>query len=161
MWFITQCFRLASPAERWGGFGTCVRSKAPGPHSSPTPEAQPSNDSDNEAARQNTQQKGLSLPRRSPGATTGQPLCAGLANSDLLTPSAKVPNAGGYLPHKLMGTHSDLLFPPRSKTGCQPADSDQTTSNTDPDKARRAQTRCASRKACSDQQHTAPEPAQQ
>ena len=27
--------RLASPAERWGGFGTCVQSKAPGPRSSP------------------------------------------------------------------------------------------------------------------------------
>ena len=104
--------RLASPAERWGGFGTCVRSKATGPYSSPTPEVQPSNDSDNGAARQDTQQKGLSLPRRSPGVATGQPLCASLADSDLLTPSAKVPNAGGYLPHKLMGTHSDLLLPP-------------------------------------------------
>ena len=68
------------------------------------------------------------------------------------------PTPGDIYHTKLMGTHSDLLLPPRSKIGCHPADSDQATSNTDPDKARRAQTRCASRKARSDQQHTDPEP---
>ena len=70
------------------------------------------------------------------------------------------PTPGDSYHMRLMGTHSDSLFPPRSKIGCHPADSDQTvtTSNTDMDKARRAQTRCASRKARSDQQHTDPEP---
>ena len=46
--------RLASPAERWGGFGTCVQSKAPGPHSSPTSRAQLITDSDAGVARRST-----------------------------------------------------------------------------------------------------------
>ena len=112
--------RLASPAERWGGFGTCVRSKATGPHSSPTPEAQPSNDSDNGAARQDIQQKGLSLPRRSPGAATGQPPCASLTDSDLLTPSGKAPNTGGIFTTQNRWALTQTCYFPRSKIGCHP-----------------------------------------
>ena len=71
---------------------------------------------------------------------------------------AKPPTPGGYSPHKTDGHSLRLATFPRSKIGCHPADPDQTTSNTDPDKARHAQTHCASRKARSDQQHTDPEP---
>ena len=68
------------------------------------------------------------------------------------------PTPGGYSPHKTDGHSLRLATFPRSRIGCHPADPDRTTSNSDPDKARRAQTHCASRMARSDQQHTDPEP---
>ena len=56
--------RLASPAERWGGFGTCVQSKDTGQCPSPTPRARPNTtDSDNGVASRNT-------ARCSPGVTS-------------------------------------------------------------------------------------------
>jgi hypothetical protein len=61
---ICTYFRLASPAERRGGFGTCVQSKDTGQCPSPTPRARPNTtDSDNGAASRNT-------ARCSPGVTS-------------------------------------------------------------------------------------------
>ena len=61
--------RLASPAERWGGFGTCVQSKAPGPHSSPNSTSSTWRQlGQRSSPPEHPTKKGLSLPRRSPGA---------------------------------------------------------------------------------------------
>ena len=93
-----------------------------------------------------------------PGAATGQPPCASLTDSDLLTPSGKAPNTRGIFTTQNRWGLTQTCYFPAVQDWVPPADPDQTTSNTDPDKARRAQTHCASRKARSDQQHTDPEP---
>ena len=115
------------------------RARLPGPIHLQTRRAQPGDDSDNGAARQNTQQKrGCHYHGAHPVLTpsTGQPLCASLTDSDLLTPSAKVPTPRRTCHPKLIGHSLRLAAHLRPKIGCHPADSDQTTSNMDPDKAR-------------------------
>ena len=65
---------------------------------------------------------------------TGQPLCASLTDSDLLTPSGKVQTPKGTCHPKLIGHSLRPAAQLRPKIGCHSADSDQTTSNMDPDK---------------------------
>ena len=115
------------------------RARLPGPIHLQTRRAQPGDDSDNGAARQNTQQKrGCHYHGAHPVLTpyTGQPLCASLTDSDLLTPSAKVQTPRRTCHPKLIGHSLRPAAQLRPKIGCHPADSDQTTSNMDPDKAR-------------------------
>ena len=71
---------------------------------------------------------------------------------------ARPPTPGGIFTTQNRWGLTQTCYFPTVQDRVPPADPDQTTSNTDPDKARHAQTHCASRKARSDQQHTDPEP---
>ena len=59
------------------------------------------------------------------------------------------PTPGDVYHTKLMGTHSDLLLSHGPRSGATPPTRTRLPPHKDPDKARRAQTHCASRKTAS------------
>ena len=76
--------RLASPAERWGGFGTCVQSKATGQRPSPTPRARPNHHRLGQRSRLSERHPMLT---RSCQPSMGHLQDASLADWDTHTPS--------------------------------------------------------------------------
>ena len=84
----------------------------------------------------------MSLPRRPPSAdaTHGATLCATLTDSDLHFPSARVPTPR-WTCHPSPWVFTQTCCPPTAQDQLPPAESDQTTSNTDSDGGRRGMLR--------------------
>ena len=116
--------RLASPAERWGGFGTCVQSKAPGPHSSPNSTSSTWRRlGQRNSPPEHPTKKGLSLPRRSPGADALHEANLYARASPTRIYALQVPRCrrrGELATQNSLGIHSDLLLSYGPRSGATP-----------------------------------------
>ena len=119
---MNEIIRLASPAERWGGFGTCVWSKAHGKHS-PTPRGLPT------GYRNQPTTTTWHSPELAAHGSPGAPPCR-LGNQPIgflnckpqTTALPKARSLSG--PATLHRRSPEVSALPRSKRGDWPADSD-------------------------------------